>query len=763
MRLNLPHKLSALIIIFSSIAIAQTPVYKDETQPVEVRVNDLLARMTLEEKVGQMCQYVGLEHIKAAEAKRKKDSNNDAWGYYKGLTVEDIENKITAGEIGSFLHVTTVKETNYIQRLAMKSRLQIPILFGIDAIHGSGLTYGATVYPAPITIAASWDADLAEKIAAETASELRSLGLHWTFTPNVDVARDARWGRFGETFGEDPYLVSRMGEATVRGFQHNGRNKILACAKHLIAGSEPENGLNGSPMDLSERRLREIFLPPYRAAIDAGVYTVMAAHNELNGVPCHANKKLIEGILRGELGFNGFVVSDWMDIERLYNRHRVARTPKEADFLAVDAGIDMHMHGPGFFERIVSLVQEGKLSEERIDEAVRRILRAKFELGLFENPFTDTTETEKILFNERHRRTALRAAQEGIVLLKNNGILPLSENKKRILITGPNADTQTILGDWALLQPSENVFTVLEGFEKVLGEKHEIIFSNCGKSVKHIETEKIDAAVEKAKTCDVAVIVAGENPLRYMIGEKTEGENVARSNIKLPGNQIDLIKKISATGTPVIVILVNGRPLGIDWCAEHADAIIEALHPGNLGGVAIAEIVAGKVNPSGKLPFTVPRTAGQIVTTYNHKPSSFIQTYAMSSNKPLWEFGYGLSYTDFEYSDFVVSKKEMAEGENFIASVTVKNTGKTAGDEIVQLYIRDDYSSVTRPVKELKDFKRIHLEAGESRKVEFIISSEKLAFYDLNMNYVVEPGVFTIMVGSSSRDKDLLKQKITIK
>ncbi len=757
--------LTVLFVFGNAVSLAQTPLYKNKNASVEERVSDILKRMTLEEKIGQMCQYVGLGHIRKAEKNRKRDSNNDAWGYYKGLSVSDIEQKIINGEIGSFLHVTSAEEANYIQRVAMKSRLQIPILFGIDAIHGSGLTYGATVYPAPITISATWDVKLARKIAEETAEELRALGLHWTFTPNVDVARDPRWGRVGETFGEDPFLVSRMGVATVLGFQNNGKNKILACAKHMIAGSEPENGLNGAPTDISERKMREIFLPPYKATVNAGVYTVMAAHNELNGIPCHADKRLLTDILRGELGFKGFVVSDWMDIERIYNRHRVAESPEEADLLAVNAGVDMHMHGPGFFERVLHLVKEGKISERRIDEAVIPVLRAKFELGLFDNPFADEEKAEKILFNEEHRKTALQAAREGIILLKNeNEILPVTPGKyKRIFVTGPNADTQTILGDWALKQPDENVTTVVEGFRKIYANKSEIVFYDCGKSVKKIEPERITEAARIAKSCDLAVLVLGENPLRYMPAEKTEGENVARSDIKLPGNQLEFVKKIYSAGIPIIAVLINGRPLGVEWIAEHIPAIVEAGHPGNAGGEAIAEIIAGKVNPSGKLTYTVPRSVGQIISVYNHKPSSYVQTYVMSSDEPLWHFGYGLSYTEFEYSRLKTDKREIGKNENFTVSVYVKNAGEREGEEIVQLYIRDDFSSVTRPVKELKDFKRIRLKAGETKKIDFVVTPDKLAFYNAEMKYVVEPGTFTVMVGSSSRDEDLIKQKITVK
>jgi beta-glucosidase len=422
-----------IILLFTSCFVfSQNSVYPylDSDLDVTKRVEDLMNRMTLYEKACQMNQFVGLEHMKKAEKDLSPEDmkKSDAQGFYKGVFSEDVKQMIINGQIGSFLHVITAEEANYLQQLANKSKLKIPLLIGIDAIHGNALYRGATVYPSPITIASTWDENNSYDVGIQTALEMRSTGSHWAFTPNIDVMRDARWGRVGETFGEDPYLVTQMGTAMINGLQQGdftGTKKVIACAKHLIAGSEPINGLNLSPMDISERTLNEIYLPPYKSAVDAGVFSIMAAHNEVNGVPSHSNKKLMTNIIRNEWGFDGFYVSDWLDIERLETLHKVARNFKEAVYLAVDAGIDMHMHGPNFPELVVELVNEGVLSEERVNYACSKILEAKFRLGLFENRFVDEDDISKKIFNQHHTETALKLARQGIVLLKNNDGLGL--------------------------------------------------------------------------------------------------------------------------------------------------------------------------------------------------------------------------------------------------------------------------------------------------------------------------------------------------
>ena len=434
-----------LFIFYASFSlIAQNnPLYLDSNADIEDRLSDLMARMTLEEKVAQMCQYVGLEHMKKAEKSISAEEliGNDALGFYKNLHSSQVAQMVVDGKIGSFLHVKTAEESNYLQSLAEKSRLKIPLIIGIDAIHGNALVSGTTVYPTPINMAASFDNYYPYQIARETAIEMRATGSHWSFTPNIDVMRDPRWGRVGETFGEDPFLVGEMGVAMINGFQqgdYTGTDKVIACAKHMIGGGEPINGLNASPMDVSERTLYEIHLPPYKKAIDAGVYSIMAAHNELNGIPCHMHKELMTDVFRGEWNFDGFYVSDWMDIERIEKLHRVAENFKEASFLSVDAGMDMHMHGPHFLENIVELVKEGRISIERVNEASEKILLAKFKLGLFENRYVDLTKVDNRIFTKQHKQTALDAARHSITLLKNKDrILPLKKANKKIFVTGP--------------------------------------------------------------------------------------------------------------------------------------------------------------------------------------------------------------------------------------------------------------------------------------------------------------------------------------
>ncbi len=739
----------------------ETPLYKDATAPVERRVEDLMSRMTLEEKVGQMCQYVGIEHIKEAEKSLSKEEmeRSDAQGFYPDLHSSDIERMTEAGLIGSFLHVVNVKEANYLQTLAAKSRLGIPLLIGIDAIHGTGLVSGATVYPSPIGMASGWDTTLVREIAVQTAVEMRATGSAWTFTPNLDVAREPRWGRVGETFGEDPFLVSALGKVSVEGLQNTGEKDkyhVISCGKHLLGGSESVNGLNGAPTDISERSIREIYLPPFQVAVDAGMYSVMTAHNELNGIPCHSDKWMMTDVLRGEMGFEGFYVSDWMDIERLVDRHHTAANQKEACYQTIEAGMDMHMHGPDFLEPVVALVKEGRLSEKRINESVRRLLKAKFMLGLFEKSIVKTEETQAALFNDVHRQTALEMAQKSIVLLKNEQVLPLKKGKyKNILVTGPNANNQSILGDWALQQPEENVTTILEGIQNI-APNATINFWDVGAHPLRITKVHLSQAKTKAAQADLAIVVVGENSMRWDWDNKTCGENAARSDLQLPGLQEELVEAIYASGTPTIVVLVNGRPLATTWIAEHIPVIIEAWEPGSLGGQALAEIIYGEVNPSGKLPISIPRGVGHQLSVYNHKPTHYFHEYVIGKTGPLYPFGFGLSYTSFQYQNLQLDKAAIKKNESATLSVEVTNTGQRDGEEIVQLYIRDKVSSITRPVKELKGFKRISIEAGKTKKVSFTITPAMLRFLDKTMQPSVEAGEFTLMVGNSSADNDLI-------
>ena len=739
-------------------------IYLDSNYSDQERVEDLLTRMTLEEKVAQMCQYVGLNYLSSENESSLTEEilNSDSKASYKGFLKKDIAQMVVDGKIGSFLHVLEPQESNILQALALKSRLKIPLIIGIDAIHGNGMVKGTTVYPSPITISSSFTDTLAYQVGIQTAKEIRAAGSHWAFTPNIDVLRDPRWGRVGETFGEDPLLVSNMGSSMIKGLQET--NKVIACAKHFIAGSEPVNGLNASPMDLSDRNMREIYLKPFKKAVESGVYSVMAAHNELNGIPCHMNKYLMTDILREELQFKGFIVSDWMDIERIHTLHKIAENTKDASFLSVDAGMDMHMHGPYFLEHVVELVKENKISEKRIDESVRKILLAKIKLGLFENPFIDLEEVDNKIFTKEHKNTSLEIARKSIVLLKNsNRTLPINfEKKNRILVTGPNANNHSILGDWTKPQPEENVVTIFEGIEKIGSQKgFEVDFFDSNSDILNISENDILSTVDIAKDYDYVFVVVGDNSLRHLNKKKTAGENMARSKINLAGNQLKLVKSLEKLTNKLVVVYVNGKPIAEPWIEDNIDAIIEAWEPGSFGGQAVGEIIFGDVNPSGKLPLTFPRSVGQLQMVYNHKPSQYFHKYAQEKITPLYSFGHGLSYSEFVYSNLVVKKSTIKDSIINI-SFSLTNESEFEGEEVVQLYFRDSYSSVTRPVKELLDYKRISMKPNESKQIYFNIPIKKLAFYDINMKNCVEKGNFEFMVGGSSKESGFVKDSFDL-
>lgn len=745
---------------------AKTPIYKNPKAPIEQRVNDLLNRMTLEEKVGQMNQFVGLEHIREnSKTMSAADlATNTANAFYPSITEKDVENWTKKGLIGSFLHVLTLEEANELQRLNMRSRLKIPLIIGIDAIHGNAKCQNNTVYPTNIGLASSFDIDMAYKIARQTALEMRAMNMHWTFNPNIEVARDPRWGRCGETYGEDTYLVTQMGIATVKGYQRNLNTDqdVLACIKHFCGGT-PVNGTNGAPADLSERTLREIYFPPYIAGVKAGAMSLMTAHNELNGIPCHTNKWLMQDLLRKEWGYKGFIVSDWMDIEHCVDQHHTAHDNKDAFYQSIMAGMDMHMHGLEWQEDVCALVREGKIKESRIDESVKRILNIKFRLGLFEHPYGDIRTRNKVINSLEHKQTALEATRNSIVLLKNyNGLLPLDSSKyKKVLVTGINANDQNIMGDWSELQPEDKVYTVLKGLQKV-EPNTTFEFVDQGWDPRNMDQNKVDEAVAKAKDCDLNIVCCGEYMMRFRWTERTSGEDTDRDNLDLVGLQNDLIKRIYESGKPTILVIISGHPLSVTWAAEHLDAIVNAWEPGQFGGQAIAEILYGKVNPSAKLAMTMPRSVGQIQSIYNHKPSAFFHPVVCGTSEPLYPFGFGLSYTTYKYSNLILDKTNILRNGHVKASIKITNIGNRDGFEIVQLYIHDIVASVERPVKELKDFKRVFIKAGESKTVEFTITPDKLAFYDKDMHYCVEPGDFEVMIGGSSRNSDEIKAKFTV-
>ena len=767
-----------LFIFFISFSlIAQNnPLYLDSNADIEDRLSDLMARMTLEEKVGQMCQYVGLAYLKKQKRNKRASGdvsklNKDAFAMY-GLSESEIIQEIIDGKIGSFLHVLDPEEVNYLQGFTLESRLKIPLIIGIDAIHGNAMVRGTTVYPSPISIAATFNNDFAYDVAKQSAREMRATGSQWTFMPNIDVARDPRWGRVGETFGEDPFMVGEMGKAMIMGFQgedFSKPNNVIAFAKHMIAGAEPLNGLNISPMDVSERSLYEIHLPPYKKAIDAGVYSIMAAHNELNGIPSHMHKGLMTDLLRNEWGFDGFYVSDWYDIKRIWSYHKVARNYKEASLFSVEAGMDMNMHGPDFYDFIVALVKENKLSIDRVNQACSKILYAKFQLGLFENRLVDPSKIDKNVFIKSHLDKAEEIADNSITLLKNNNLLPINNsNAKRILVTGPNAHNHTTLGDWHFEQPEENVVTIFEGIQQV-GENynHKVDYFDSGIKIRNIQDSKIKATAEMSTNYDHVFVVVGDNSLRYTWEggksfQKTAGENKARSFLGLPGKQLDLVKSIYEKNKNLTVVYVSGKPISEPWIEDNIKSIIHAWEPGSMGGKSLGKIVFGETNPSGKMPMTTARSVGQLTMVYNHKPTNYIHKYAFEKTKPLYRFGFGLSYTSFSISEPTLSISKWDGTGKVNVEVDVKNTGKREGMETVQLYIRDLFSSVTRPVLELKGYKKINVAPGETKRVSFSLALDDFAFYDREMRYKAEEGDFNILVGNAANLSELKKTTLKL-
>jgi beta-glucosidase len=698
---------------------------------IESKINQLLARMTLEEKIGQLQQLDG-----------------EANGNYRPEHLELARR----GLLGSTLNVRGAARSNELQRAAVEqSRLKIPLIFGFDVIHGY-----RTIFPIPLGEASSWDPAAVERAAAVAAREARAAGVHWTFAPMLDIARDARWGRISEGAGEDPYLGAQMGRARVRGFQgmdYGAPEKILACAKHWVAYGAAEAGRDYNTTDMSETTLREIYLPPFKAAMDAGVGTFMSAFNDLNGVPTSANPFTLTKILRDEWKFDGFVVSDYTAVEELL-KHGVAENEAEAARLALSAGVEMEMVSRLYSKHLAQLVSEGKLSQPVLDEAVRRILRVKFRLGLFDKPYADPARESVLIMNAAHLQAARRIAARSMVLLKNEReTLPLSKTLKSIAVIGPLADSQKdMIGSWSGDGNASDAVTLLDGIKAKVGPQVRVTY-NKGCDVETDSTAGFDAAVAAASAADVVVVAVGES------AEMT-GEATSRSSLDLPGRQLELVKALQATGKPVVVVLMNGRPLSIPWVAENTPAILETWYAGTQGGNAIADVLFGDVNPGGKLPVTFPRNVGQCPIYYNHKNTGrppdannkYTSKYIDVSWTPLFPFGYGLSYTKFRLTNLQLSAQSIPASGQLTASVEVENVGGREGDEVVQLYIRDVASSVTRPVKELKGFERITLRPTEKRRVTFTLGPQQLGFYNREMRFVVEPGEFKVFAGTNSQE-----------
>ena len=724
-------KIIFLFLIIVSVQFAQK-------KTIEQRADSVLALMTLDEKVGQLVQYSGLF----------------ATGNRPERPKEGAEEQIRKGNIGSLLNVVGAELTKRLQKIAIEeSRLKIPLIFGLDVIHG----YRST-FPVPIGEASTWNPALIEKSARCQAEEASSAGVHWTFNPMVDIARDPRWGRIMEGSGEDPYLGSLMAAARVKGYQGDdlsANNTILACVKHYAAYGGAEGGRDYNTVDMSERNLRDFYLPPYKAAVEAGAGSVMASFNEIGGVPSSASKFLMTQILRDEWNTDAFVVSDWNSIGELIP-HGVAKDLKHAAELGIKATVDMDMEAGAYYLQLANLVNEGKVDIKLVDDAVRRVLIAKFKLGLFDNPYKycDVEREKKTLGNNEMIAATKEVALESLVLLKNDkNILPLKKDLNRIAVIGPLADSnEDPLGGWDGQSNRNMVVTVLNGIKNKLGNKVTIDYAE-GCKITGNDKSGFDKAVKTAESAEATILVVGES--RGMSGEAH-----SRASLDLPGVQEELIKEIYKTGKPVVVVLMNGRPLSIPWLQENVPAILETWYAGIQTGSAIADVLFGDYNPNGKLPVTFPRFVGQVPIYYNHKntgrphnPGDRFTSYYMDlENAPLYPFGYGLSYSTFEYSEPVLDKTKIKKDESLKVSVDVKNTGPLEGKEVVQLYIRDLVGSVTRPVKELKDFSKISLKPGETKRVEFTITPDKLKFYDINMNYVVEPGDFKVFVGTNSRD-----------
>ena len=703
-------------------------------------VDSVLAGLTLEEKLGQLAQYRGR-------------------GTPTGPAVlPGGEVDIRSGRVGSFLGIYGAAYTREMQRIAVEeSRARIPLLFAHDVIHGF-----RTLFPVSLAEAASWDVAAVQGAARIAATEAAASGLHWTFAPMVDIARDARWGRIVEGAGEDPYLGSAMAAARVRGFQGTDLRDtltILATAKHFVAYGAAEAGRDYNTVDISERVLREVYLPPFKAAVDAGAQSVMGAFNEVSGMPMHANDWLNNAVLRREWGWDGVYVSDYTGVMELIP-HGIAADSTHAGVLALNAGVDIDMVSGIYIRHLPAAVRSGRVSESLVDESVRRVLRAKYRLGLFEDPYrySSVAREARLILTPQHIAAAREMARKSMVLLKNaphNGapLLPLRKDVRNLAIIGTLADDRrSALGSWAAAGRVDDVVSVLAGIRAAVPGTN--VTYTAGAPVDSNDTSGFDEAVRIARAADAVIMVLGEH-------QDMSAEARNRTSIGLPGVQQQLLEAVHATGKPIIVVLMNGRPLSIPWLDTNVPAILEAWYLGVQMGPAVADVLFGDYNPSGKLPVTFPRNVGQLPLYYNHKntgrpPSErerYTSKYIDVPWTPLYPFGHGLSYTTFTYANLRLSSTQIRAADSLVVQVDVTNSGQRAGDEVVQLYVRDDVASVTRPVRELRGFERVSLRPGETRTVSFTLRPADLAFYDLQMAHVVEPGFFTVWTGTSSQDE----------
>ena len=718
--------LCAIILGIMATSLSAQTRKKDYTH----QVDSVLNLMTLEEKVGQMIQY----------------SNN------KLLTGPSLDSRnhteeIKRGEVGSIFNILTVERARQYQDLAMQSRLRIPLIFGLDVVHGM-----RTIFPIPMAEAASFNLELIKKTASVAAAETSAHGIHWTFAPMVDISRDARWGRSMEGAGEDPWYGSQVAKARVEGFQgtnYNDRNTVLACAKHFAAYGAAVAGKDYAEADISEHTLQQVYLPPFRAAVEAGVGTFMNAFNEINGIPATAHKPLLRDVLKGEWGFTGFVVSDWGSVSEIA-KHRMAKDNKDAGRLAAIAGCDMDMHSMTYARHLVDLVKEGAVDITLIDDAVKRILTVKFELGLFDDPYRYNYREKEIgdkKVNAVHRKVAREAGAGSIVLLKNQNVLPIASTVRNIALIGPlNKANKDMLGNWSAIGKAEEVISVFDGLKAAFSKAKVTYIEGYD-----LETNELKPLPDLSGY-DVLIVSVGERAI-------DSGEAKSKVDISVNANQQLMVKQIKEkAGKPVVTLVMGGRPLIFSDMEPYTDAILVTWWLGTEAGNSIADVLTGSYNPSGKLPMTFPRHVGQCPIYYNHKSTGrawtpnnpWVSGYMDESVKPAYAFGYGLSYTTFEIAAPVISKKEYRSGESVVVTTFVKNTGKYTGKETVQLYLQDVASSVTRPVLELCGIRQIELLPGETRKFEFTLSEQELGFFNADRQFVTEPGSFKLFVGNSS-------------
>lgn len=736
--------LRAFMVALSTILLPFS--IRAQEKDIDTRVEALLAKMTLAEKVGQMNQYNGFWEVTGPVPEE-----GNAAEKYKHLET---------GMVGSMLNIIGVEDVRKIQKIAVeKTRLGIPVIFAYDVIHGY-----KTMAPIPLAEAASWDLEAMKKSASVAATEASAVGINWTFAPMVDISRDARWGRVMEGAGEDPYLGSAIAKARIEGFQGDdlaATHTVAACAKHFAAYGFAEAGRDYNAADIGTSTLYNIVFPPFKASVESDVKTVMNSFNVLNGVPATANRFLQRDILKDKWQFDGFVISDWSSGEEMID-HGFARDLEQVAETSANAGSDMDMESYAFVNHLQQLVETGKVSMEVIDDAVRRILRVKFELGLFDDPYRYCNEEreKEMLYHPDHQAAVLDMAKKSIVLLKNEGgLLPLSKSQKKIAVIGELApDKNSPLGSWRAAAEENSAVSVMEGLTNFTRNttyaKGPAVFTGPTTFINELninttDRSGLDEAVKLAARSEIVIMVLGEHGFQ-------SGEGRSRANPGLPGLQQELLEAVYKVNKNIVLVLMNGRPLTVPWAAENISAIVEAWHLGSQSGHAIAQVLFGEYNPSGKLPMTFPRSVGQIPIYYNHystgRPDQdlvFWSHYMDESNDPLYPFGYGLSYTTFEYSNLKIDDSDQA---SIKVSATVTNAGKVAGEEVVQLYIQDKFASVVRPVKELKGFEKILLAPGESRKVEFALTYKELGFYNNSGTFVVESGEFNVMIGTSSQE-----------